>query len=546
MTTKTTAMTTEPRSGRTADLIVNADAAQQLDEPGTRLAQDAAAGTGSTGNGPLGGGAAERRLPARVLIMSWVMLLMLGVLVIVNLATRQSLLDKVDDQVAAALDQESAEFRQFAGVGVDPQTGRRFEDVFTLLYTHLQRQTPDDDEILFGFVDQGSGPGVRTGRVRQNAQPPYDVSDDPALRGRILRSPSGSGSIPTPEGELRWQKLRALPPAESPNPAGWFVTGYFVDRDRAEVTDTMQVLVLVSLVGLLLAGAGAWLVSGQILAPVRLVRQTAAEITERDLTRRIPVQGRDDISALSEQFNGMLDRLEQAFSAQRQFVDDASHELRTPITIVRGHLELMGNDPAERVAVVRLVTDELDRMSRIVEDLLLLAKSQRPDFSRPQPVSVAELTSDIDAKVRPLGDRHWLLEAIGEGTAMVDAQRVTQAVVQLAHNAVQHTAPGDEIRIGSALHPGSDDVECVSFWVTDTGPGVPAEDARTIFERFSRGSTGGARGHRSGAGLGLAIVDAIAESHHGRVRLVSEPGQGATFGLELPADPPENTGRGRA
>lgn len=534
------------------DLTVNAESTQRLDESGAQRDRPrrstTAAGTSWTPDEPSSNDATDRRLPARLLIMGWVMLLMVGVLVIVNLATRQSLLDQVDDQVSAALDQESAEFRQFAGVGVDPQTGRQFEDVFTLLYTHLQRQSPDDDEILFGFVDRGTNPAARSGRLRQNAQPPYDVSDDPALRGQILRSPSGSGSIATPEGELRWQKLRALPPEESSNPAGWFVTGYFIDRDRAEVTTTMQVLVLVSVVGLLLAGAGAWLVSGQILAPVRLVRQTAAEITERDLTRRIPVQGRDDISALSEQFNGMLDRLEQAFSAQRQFVDDASHELRTPITIVRGHLELMGDDPGERSAVVRLVTDVLDRMSRIVEDLLLLAKSQRPDFTRPEPVSVAELTSDIDANVRQLGDRRWLLEAIGEGTAVVDEQRITQAVVQLAQNAVQHTASGDEIRIGSALHSDPAGIASVSFWVTDTGPGVPPEDAQTIFERFSRGSTGGARDHRVGAGLGLSIVEAIADAHHGSVRLVSEPGQGATFGIELPAEPPtpERSGRGRA
>jgi signal transduction histidine kinase len=170
-------------------------------------------------------------------------------------------------------------------------------------------------------------------------------------------------------------------------------------------------------------------------------------------------------------------------------------------------------------------------MSRIVEDLLLLATSQRPDFVRPQPISVAELTSDVDAKVRALGDRNWVLEAIGEGTATVDPQRVTQAMAQLAQNAVQHTAAGDEIRIGSALHDDN-----ISFWVTDTGPGVQPEGAEAIFERFSRGSTGGARGHRAGAGLGLAIVRAIADAHGGSVRLLSDPGHGATFGIELPAD----------
>jgi len=302
-----------------------------------------------------------------------------------------------------------------------------------------------------------------------------------------------------------------------------FIVGYAIDRDRADVADAMRTLVLVSLVGLLLAGAGAYLVSGQILAPMRLVRQTAAEINEQDLTRRIPVQGRDDISALAEQFNAMLDRLSTAFSAQRQFVDDASHELRTPITIVRGHLELMGDDPAERVGVVRLVTEELDRMSRIVDDLLLLAKSPRPDFVRYEQVSVPELTIDVHAKVRALGERCWMLEAVGEGITELDPQRITQAMVAMAHNAVQHTAPDAVIRVGSALRRDRSGRWVASFWITDSGPGVRPEDTETIFERFSRGKRGSG-GHRSGAGLGLAIVrDRRGASRHGTAGVETGP-----------------------
>ena len=535
MTAEVTMTVTDPIPTRAVDpsptRVVRSDVGAAPEAPNARLVTEVRTSPPPAEDGPAPVEDGRRSLPARVVIMGWVMLLMLGVLVIVNLAVRQSLLSDVEEQVAAALQQEIDEFKQFASIGVDPETGEQFEDVHTLLYTHLRRQYPDDDEILFGFVDHQDGGTVPTGRVRQNAAPAYDVSDDEAIRTAILESDLSNGAIETPEGELRWQQIRVLPPQGSTNPAGWFVTGYFIDRDRVEVADTMRTLILVSLAGLVLAGAGAWLVSGQILAPVRLVRQAAAEITERDLTRRIPVHGRDDISQLTEQFNAMLDRLQDAFSAQRQFVDDASHELRTPITIVRGHLELMGDDPAERAAVVRLVTDELDRMSRIVEDLLLLATSQRPDFVRPQPISVAELASDVDAKVRALGDRRWVLEAIGEGTATVDPQRITQAMAQLAQNAVQHTAAGDEIRIGSALHDDN-----ISFWVTDTGPGVQPEGAEAIFERFSRGSTGGARGHRTGAGLGLAIVRAIADAHGGSVRLLSDPGHRATFGIELPAD----------
>ena len=113
-----------------------------------------------------------------------------------------------------------------------------------------------------------------------------------------------------------------------------------------------------------------------------MLADTARSISETDLTRRIPVSGRDEIAELARTFNAMLDRLEAAFATQRAFVSDASHELRTPITIVRGHLELLGDDPQERRETIALVTDELDRMSRFVDDLLLLAKAERDDFLR--------------------------------------------------------------------------------------------------------------------------------------------------------------------
>jgi signal transduction histidine kinase len=224
----------------------------------------------------------------------------------------------------------------------------------------------------------------------------------------------------------------------------------------------------------------------------------------------------------------MLDRLERAFAAQRTFVDDAGHELRTPITIVRGHLELMGDDPAEREETVRLVTDELDRMSRIVEDLLLLAKAERPDFVRPEETELAELTADVFVKARALGDRRWELAEVADRRVRLDPQRITQAMVQLAQNAVQHTVPGAPVRIGSRTTAAGR----VELYVADSGAGVRPEDAEVIFERFRRGTARrGSLG--SGAGLGLSIVKAIAEGHHGHVRLENTEGGGATFVLAL-------------
>jgi len=465
----------------------------------------------------------RRRLlvPARVRIMAWLVLLLFVALLTVVIVTRNLLVAETQRDATAALYQETEEFRQVAAAGVDRATGQPYANGEELLRRHIARQYLDEDEIVLGVTRDGAlvnQPGRDTD-VR--------VARDNLL-AQVARAPMVSGTVEGPDGTLRWAKVPMLDEAGAPD--GTFVVAYAADADAGEVEDTMRTLVVVSALGLLLAAIGSWLVSGQILAPVNAVRRAAAQIGSDDLTARIDVRGRDDIAALADQFNGMLDRLEQAFATQRQFLDDASHELRTPITIIRGNLELLDDDdPRERAEVVRLCTDELDRMSRIVEDLLLLAKSRRPDFVVPGEVSLVDLTSDIDAKLRALAPRRWLLEAIAEGAGRLDAQRVTQAVVQLAHNAVQHTARGDAIRFGSAVCGHE-----VVFWIADSGPGVRPEDADTIFDRFSRGSTGGADGSSTGAGLGLTIVNAIAQAHGGHIELESVPGAGARFAVHLP------------
>jgi signal transduction histidine kinase len=226
----------------------------------------------------------------------------------------------------------------------------------------------------------------------------------------------------------------------------------------------------------------------------------------------------------------MLDRLESAFASQRAFVSDAGHELRTPITIIRGHLELLGDDPQERQETIELVSDELDRMTRFVEDLLTLAKAERSDFLRLEDVDLDLLTEELMAKASALAPRDWTLERIGAGTLRADRQRLTQAVMSLANNAVQHTAEGARIGLGSELHDGR-----ARLWVSDDGPGIPLADQERIFDRFAQA---GVR-RTDGTGLGLAIVRAIAEAHGGDVVLRSAPGQGSTFTLDLPTEPPE-------
>ena len=161
-----------------------------------------------------------------------------------------------------------------------------------------------------------------------------------------------------------------------------FVAASFVDGERAAVNTTVWDAAAVGAGALLVAIGVAWLIAGRVLAPVRELEETARSITESDLTHRLVVKGDDELARLAATFNAMLDRVASAFRSQRQFIDDAGHELRTPITVIRGHLELLGDDPAERAEVRTIMIDELDRMSRMVNDLLLLARAERPDFLR--------------------------------------------------------------------------------------------------------------------------------------------------------------------
>jgi signal transduction histidine kinase len=168
-------------------------------------------------------------------------------------------------------------------------------------------------------------------------------------------------------------------------------------------------------------------------------------------------------------------------------------------------------------------------MSRYVDDLLLLTKAPRPDFLRVGPIDLDLFTHDLFAKARSLGDRDWRLDGTGIGVIVADQHRLTQAVMNLADNAVRHTREGEAIWLGSSLVGRQG-----RLWVRDEGPGVEAADRERIFARYAR-AEGSARRRGEGAGLGLSIVRAIAVAHGGRVELDSRAGMGSTFTIVLPA-----------
>ncbi|MFE5854931.1 ATP-binding protein [Streptomyces sp. NPDC056500] len=461
---------------------------------------------------------------ARLRILLWLVVVMAVALTAVAAATRSVLLRDVDHRINNLLAQEAEEFANLARNGVDPRTGQPFTDPDPLLRLFLERQYADPDEELLGLVGRSGQAPARKMQFREG-RVDHPLAEDSRSLNTIFESANATGTLHRRQGEVRWAKVEIGASAGYPPAA--FVVAFHPEGEQQKAGNVFTMLIAISGVALLMTTGIGWVVAGRILRPVRLVRTTAAQLTEQDLTQRIPVQGRDDIAALAETFNAMLDRLERAFAAQREFVDDAGHELRTPITIVRGHLELMGDDPVEREETVRIVMEELDRMSRIVEDLLLLAKAERPDFVTPEPVQLAELTADVFVKARALGDRDWKLAGTVDAEGFLDSQRITQAMVQLAQNAVQHTVPGQRVSIGSRAR-----ADGIELFVADTGPGIQPQDHEVIFERFRRGTA--RRGSRAtGAGLGLAIVKAIAEGHGGRVELRTTEGGGATFVLVL-------------
>ncbi|GIF74980.1 sensor histidine kinase [Asanoa siamensis] len=455
-------------------------------------------------------------LGLRLRLLGWALALLAVASLSSVVVIRQVLLNQLENRIAADMRQEVTEFRRLVG-GQNPETGRPFgTDLRAIADTYLLRNEPQTGEAVLVFVDGAF--------YRGTDRPPYDLAAVPTLVAEwTALTESAYGQNDTPAGSARWL---AVPVVIDGAARGQVVVAEFGAERRAEIDRAVRLMALACLLVIVVVAAGGYLAMGRALRPLRTVTETARTIEEADLSRRIPVTGSDEVADLSRTFNAMVGRLQRAFATQRAFLSDAGHELRTPITIVRGHLELMGDDPAERAETVALVTDELDRMNRMVDDLLMLAKAEQPDFVQPAALDARALLNDVFAKAVALGDRDWHLGVVEPVTVWADRQRVTQALMQLAQNAVQFTGPGDRIELFARAGPGR-----ILIGVEDTGVGIAAEDRDRIFARFTRGEHG--RQRAEGAGLGLAIVSAIAHAHRGTVAVDSIPGAGSTFTLVL-------------
>lgn len=450
-------------------------------------------------------------------ILGWYLILLATALVAALLVQRSYLLEQVVNDAEMILDREVEEVRQLAG-GINPATGDPFAgDIQAIFDTFISRNVPLTGEGVVTIVDGVPYKSDITGSFFRGTE---------ILDSWTRLTEPERGRIGTEEGPVHYL---AVPLMTEQEIGGVFVVAVFLESQLNQVDRGIRVGALVLGSVFVLASVTAWLAAGDVLRPLRLTTETARAITESDLSRRIPAQGDDEIADLAHTFNDMLDRLEEAFDTQQRFVDDAGHELRTPITVIRGQLELLGDDPQERESTVALVTGELDRMSRIVEDLLILARAEQRDFIEASPIDLGDFLEEMATKASTFTASPVTVGRSDPAVFQGDRQRLAQVVMNLVRNSSEHGTP-DVAIVLSGYVVGS----TVRIEVADNGPGIDPEIQARLFERFYRGKAG--RRRTEGAGLGLSIVRAITEGHGGRVELETGDG-GSTFTLVLPTMP---------
>lgn len=550
----------------------------------------------------------RRILSVRSRIVVWMLLVSAFGLAASGIASyivqRENVLTAIDDKLLRVVDDvQDIASGATTGDAPGPDAAVALTSVDEVLQTAMMQLIPAANESMLGFVD---GSATRD----RSTTPPFRITDSPELVNRLLTEATTTGIVlgtaPTP-GNLGTTtdaspdtafpatvRYIIIPVNVREDPrSGLFVAAFDVDAELAPVTQSLETYARVALGALVLVGLVAWLVAGRLLRPIRLLRDAAiGSSSAADLVERIPVTGHDDVSNLAEAINDMFDRLQQSSLSQQRLLDDVGHELKTPITIIRGQLEVLDASRQTEVEATRaLAIEELDRMGSLLASISLLAQSRAPHFVELATLDLAGFTRTVAAKARALDSaRHWSVRgpstmieadaaapatteasAPGHGAIPVslDADRITQAWLQLAANAARHSTPGGRIELSSRITttpptpftyavPGPPDrsgstddradtgapvgfgtsvaAEPPERWVClsvrDSGPGIRLEAQPRIFDRFGRVES--SRG-AAGSGLGLSIVAAIAHAHGGTVLLDSTTGSGSTFTILVPA-----------
>jgi two-component system, OmpR family, sensor kinase len=468
------------------------------------------AGRDTAGRGPARGASLARfaRLPIRIRLTIAFAAAMAAVLAAAGVITFEQFEGDLDGEIDTALKAQAADIAALVGAGRSPEVVASSRERLAQIYA------PDGRVVA-------STPAAASLRLLTRAQ----------VR-RAARAPLRVARLRLPGGDAR---VRALPARHPSGKTATVAVGDFLERRDHAVGRLRTLLLVAGPLALLLASVAGYELAGAALRPVDRMRARAELINEGRLSERLPVpEVSDEVGALGRTLNALLDRIEATVARERRLVSDASHELRTPLTTLRAEVDLAlrGNrDPAELRAALESAAEEAKRMTRLADDLLVLARADQGRLPiKAEPLAARDLILAAVARAGAAADAKGRAilahtESTGDATVLADPDRTAQALDNLVGNSLRY---GDGTIALTARAQG----ELVELHVTDVGGGFPDDLIDRAFERFGRGDE--ARASGAGSGLGLAIVDAIARAHGGEAGVGNRPEGGADAWIALP------------
>jgi len=421
--------------------------------------------------------------------------------------------------VATTTNDLSEDVKEFLNSAATRPAG---QDLTTFAQRYFVTHVPPSGRVLVLLV-----PGdARLGSAGSAA-----VLDAPVLEQWVSRPPDSTVVQQVRLGGIDYGVM-AAPILDGAQPVATYVVATSLAAIEAEDWQVALLAVVEAAVAVVAGVLSVYLLLRRVLRTVGRISATAQQIGSGDLERRLGDQGTDDeVGRLAATFDAMLERISGAMTAQRRLLADVSHQLRTPLTVARGHLEILGRSPAEDPIEVRqtvsLVVDELDHMRTLVERLLLLGHAMEPDFIVAEPIDLRSFLADIVEAGKVLAPRTWQLGPVPDVVILGDPSKLRGALLNLVDNAATATGPDDTIEVAAApAGAGS-----LALIVEDSGPGIVPGRRAAVLARFTRlGPTDNLEG-----GLGLAIVRAVAEGHGGRIELGDSALGGCRVVIVLPA-----------